>query len=172
MAAKAPVVLVVLIETSTFRWFVGSIGLDGAAVPHLCSEAGNLAGYRGGTLDEQTTFLRHRFAGVLQRGCDRLWSRQEKPCQVVFVSDGRLIDAEAGLEQRIGEHFVEWMARPPVAFFATAGGFHDQRLATLTTVAGGLDATLGPVLESGLVRLFSETETPESWELIPTPPAR
>lgn len=38
MTAKVPVLLTVLIETARLRWYVGGIGLDGAATPLLCSD--------------------------------------------------------------------------------------------------------------------------------------
>src|SRR6266849_810917 len=110
MAAKEPVLLTVLIETAKFRWYVGGIGLDGAATPLFCSEPGNLKPYVGVPFDEQVNFLRHRLSGVLQRGCDRLWGRQLKPCQIVFVADGSFVEADSKLTRRVAEHFVAWMA--------------------------------------------------------------
>src|SRR5262249_3886796 len=85
MGTKTPVVLLVLVETARLRWFVAALGLDGQAVPLLRSEEGDLEKYRGLAFDEQVAFLRHRFCGVLQRGCDRLWARDSKACQFAFV---------------------------------------------------------------------------------------
>ena len=123
MTAKEPVLLTVLIETASLRWYVAGISLAGEALPLLKSEAGNLSPYLGVPFDEQVSFLRHRLSGVLQRGCDRLWGRQKKPCQIVFVADGPFVQASAELTARVAEHFVEWMTRPPVVFFTTARGF-------------------------------------------------
>ena len=100
MTDKEPVLLTVLIETSRLRWYVAGIGLDGEPLPLLRSEAGNLSPYLGIPFDDQVSFLRHRLSGVLQRGCDRLWGRQKKPCQIVFVADGPFVQADAELTAR------------------------------------------------------------------------
>src|SRR5580704_9209886 len=123
MPPKEPVLLTILIETGRLRWYVAGIALDGAATPLICSEPGNLSPYVGVPLDEQVNFLRHRFAGVLQRGCDRLWGRQQKPCQIIFVADGPFIEADPELARHVAEHFVAWMSNPPVAWFVCGAGF-------------------------------------------------
>ena len=46
MESKTPVVLVVLVDTTRLRWLVASLALDGAFVPILCSEDGDLATIR------------------------------------------------------------------------------------------------------------------------------
>jgi len=60
MTAKEPVLLTVLIETASLRWYVAGIGLEGEPLPLLKSEAGNLSPYLGLPFDEQVSFLRHR----------------------------------------------------------------------------------------------------------------
>jgi len=40
MSAKEPVLLIVLIETASLRWYVAGIGLTGEATPLLTCEAG------------------------------------------------------------------------------------------------------------------------------------
>jgi hypothetical protein len=116
MTDKEPALLTVLIETAALRWYVAGIDLTGRPSPLLVSEPGNLSPYLGVPFDEQVNFLRHRLSGVLQRGCDRLWSRQQKPCQIVFVADGLFVEADAALTPRVAEHFVEWLTSPPVVF--------------------------------------------------------
>src|SRR5437870_9563176 len=117
MDAKTPVVLLVLVETARLRWFVASLGLDGRATPLLRSEVGDLDKYVGLSFDEQVSFLRHRFCGVLQRGCDRLWARGNKACQFVFVFDRALPEAAGDLTQAVADHLAEWMLNPPVVVF-------------------------------------------------------
>jgi len=123
MTDKEPMLLTVLIETSCLRWYVAGIDLAGKPLPLLRSETGNLNPYLSLPFDDQVSFLRHRLSGVLQRGCDRLWGRQMKPCQIVFVADGPFVQADAELTARVAEHFVEWMTRPPVVFFTAARSF-------------------------------------------------
>lgn len=168
MTAKDPVLLVVLVETARLRWYVAGIGLDGEALPLMRSELGNLDPYLRLPLDEQISFLRHRFSGVLQRGCDRLWGRQKKPCQIVFVTDGPFVQAEPELTRRVAEHFVVWMTNPPVVFFVNRQGFQPQEPITIELVEGDIDAAFRNALESGLPRLAAATQKPEAWELAPT----
>lgn len=168
MTAREPVLLVVLVETAQLRWYVAGIGLDGEALPLMCSEPGNLDPYLGLPLDEQISFLRHRFSGVLQRGCDRLWGRQKKPCQIVFVTDGPFIQAEPELTRRVAEHFVVWMTNPPVVVFVSRRGFHPGEPHALELVTGDIDAPFRKTLESGLPRLAAAMQKSEAWELAPT----
>ena len=167
MASKEPVLLTVLIETGRLRWYVAGIALDGSAIPLICSEPGNLSSYLGVALDEQVNFLRHRFSGVLQRGCDRLWGRGQKPCQIVFIADGPFVDADPELLLRVGEHFVAWMANPPVAFFAGKGGFPGVEGVTLDCIVGDAAPAHHAALQIGLPRLVAAMRHNENWELAP-----
>ena len=133
----------------------------------LKSAAGDLSPYLGVALDDQVTFLRHRLSGVLQRGCDRLWGRQKKPCHIVFVADGPFAQAAPELTRRVAEHFVEWMTRPPVAFFTCADGFAAGDKLSLQAVAGELDDQLRQSLDAGLPALLAARDQPDAWELAP-----
>jgi len=166
MTAKEPVLLTVLIETASLRWCVAGIGLEGDPLPLLKSEAGNLRPYLGLPFDEQVSFLRHRLSGVLQRGCDRLWGRQKKPCHIVFVADGPFAQAAAELTGRVAEHFVEWMTRPPVAFFICVTGFAAGTTPSLQPVAGELNDQLRQSLDAGLSALLTVMDRQEAWETI------
>ncbi len=168
MTAKEPVLLTVLIETASLRWYVAGIRLAGEPLPLLRSEAGNLSPYQGLPLDEQVSFLRHRLSGVLQRGCDRLWGREKKPCQIVFVADGPFAQAARELTRRVAEHFVEWMTRPTVVFFTCPDGFAAGGKPVLQTEAGELDAALRQALDAGLPPLLAARAQPDAWELAPT----
>jgi hypothetical protein len=168
MADKQPMLLTVLIETSCLRWSVAGIDLAGEPLPLLRSETGNLSPYLGLPFDEQVSFLRHRLSGVLQRGCDRLWGRQMKPCQIVFVTDGPFVQADIELNARVAEHFVAWMTRPPVAFFTATRFFASPEPPVLEPVAGDLDGTLRVALEAGLPALRNALARPDAWELVPT----
>src|SRR5437588_6763986 len=136
MDAKTPVVLLVLVETARLRWFVASLGLDGRATPLLRSEVGDLDKYLGLPFDEQVSFLRHRFCGVLQRGCDRLWPRNLKACQFVFVFDGVLPGTTAELTTRVAEHLVGWLLNPPVAVFARSDEMGQSATPPMIKLAG------------------------------------
>ena len=168
MSEKEPVLLTVLIETSRLRWYVAGIDLAGERLPLLRSETGNLSPYLGIPFDDQVSFLRHRLSGVLQRGCDRLWGRQKKPCQIVFVADGPFVQADAELTARVAEHFVEWMTRPPVVFFIAARGLASPEPPLLDQVAGELDGALRTALDAGLTALWDALDRPDAWELVPT----
>src|SRR5262245_51840597 len=117
MTQKAPRLLVVLVDSARLRWFVAAFGLDGHPEPLLRSVDGDLARYQELEYDDQVSFLRHRFCGVVQRGCDRLWARELKACHFVFVFEGLLPDATGGLTQAVAEHFTLWMINPPVVAF-------------------------------------------------------
>lgn len=171
MTNKEPALLTVLIETDRLRWSAAGIRLTGDALPLVQSEPGNLRPYVGAEFDEQVTFLRHRLSGVLQRGCDRLWGRMLKPCQIVFVADGPFAQAPPELTPRVAEHFVEWMTSPPVAFFVRDGGFAQSGPQTLRRVAGELDDAYRNPLESGLAPLIAALDQPGVWEAIPPKPA-
>ena len=170
MTIKVPVLLTVLVETGQRRWFVAGITLDGRPVPLMCSEIGNLDPYVGVGVDEQVDFLRHRLSGVLQRGCDRLWGRQMKPCQIVFVVDADFEPANPALTQSVAEHFVLWMSNPPVAFFTSENGFSGRGAPLLSQRAGDLDHTGREALITGLPQLIAAFEDTALWELAPSKP--
>ena len=167
MPAKELVLLTVLIETAELRWYVAGISLAGDPIPLLQSEAGNLRAYIGATFDEQTSFLRHRLSGVLQRGCDRLWGRQQKPCQIVFLADGPFVQAAPELTSRVAEHFVEWMTRPPVVFFTSGNAFARDESPSLEKIAGDLDTAYRKSLDAGLPALLGAMDEADAWELSP-----
>jgi hypothetical protein len=160
--AKAPVMLVVLVETPRLRWFVAAVALDGRAMTLLRSEVGDLEKYRTLEFDEQVAFLRHRFCGVLQRGLDRVWARDAKACQMVFVFEGPLPDATGTLTQATADHLATWLLNPPAAFYNQAGG--GPRLERL---AGEIDPSLEALLHDQLGGLLAARDDPGAWELAP-----
>jgi hypothetical protein len=164
MGPKAPVLLVVLVETGRLRWFVAAVGLDGRAAPLLRSEEGDLEKYRGLPFDEQVAFLRHRFCGVLQRGCDRIWARDEKARQFAFVFERPLPEPTGRLTGAVAEHFVQWMLSPPVVVLVSADGF-DTAAPRLDKVAGDIDAPLEELLRSRLGALLAARADESAWEL-------
>ena len=167
MPAKEPVLLTVLIETAELRWYVAGISLAGEPIPLLRSQTGNLGAYVGTSFDEQTSFLRHRLSGVLQRGCDRLWGRLMKPCQIIFLADGPFVQAAPELTNRVAEHFVEWMTNPPVVFFTSGNGFARHEAPSLERIAGDLDSVYRKAMDSGLPALLDTMHEPDAWELSP-----
>jgi hypothetical protein len=171
MTEKQTVLLTVLVDTAERRWFVAGITHRGQAVPLMCSEAGNLDPYVGVVFDEQVSFLRHRLSGVLQRGCDRLWGRQMKPCQIVFVADDEFQNTSSDLTQRVADHFVEWMSKPPVAFFTCENGWSTSVGLTLNQLAGNLDQADQQALAEGLPRLIAALDDRDLWEVVPNRPA-
>ncbi len=165
MTSKDPVLLTVMIKTVDLRWYVAGISVAGDAIPLMQSEVGNLGAYIGVALDEQVDFLRHRLSGVLQRGFDRLWGRQKKPYQIVFVTDGPFLHATPDLTRRVAEHFVEWMTSPPVVFFTSTSGLVPAETPALDKVAGDLDIQWHESLDSGMSALVDVMDKPGAWEL-------
>lgn len=159
MASREPVLLTVLIECGAHRWRAAAINHAGGVAPLACSEPGNLAPYVGQPFDDQVSFLRHRLSGVLQRGCDRLWGRDQKPCRIVLAADAPFPDAPAGLTQRVADHFVEWMTSPPVVFLL----LNDQG-GSYETLAGGWAEGDRAAFDAGLVELLASGEREEVWE--------
>lgn len=164
MDSKAPTILIVLVETAKLRWFVAGLGLDGSLAPLICSDDNDLSPYWGIDFDEQLAFLRHRFCGVMQRGCFRLWAQQKKACQFIYLFEGLLpesSDREAGsLTRGIAEHMVEWLMNPPVAVLAqTASGRLDQ-------LAGQMEAAQETLVRDRLGQLDALRSDPTAWEVV------
>jgi hypothetical protein len=157
MDSKTPVVMVVLVEAARLRWFVAAIDPDGRPETLLRSEDGNLDRYRGLDFDEQVSFLRHRFCGVLQRGCDRLWARQQKARQFAFVFDEPLPEPTGRLTEAVAQHFLEWLLNPPAVVYTGA----------LEKVAGTIDPALEGQLRGCLGALLAARDDPAAWELAP-----
>ncbi len=162
MSLKEPVLLTVMIQTNTCRWFVGYIDLKGQTLPLIRSVEGDFDEYRDLSFDEQVSFLRHRFAGVLQQGCDKLWHHQKKPESIIFVADGSLDSAQPELSQRVAEHFATWMTAPPVAFFSGSDGFRHE---TLQLVAGELTQQQHEVFTIAMPTMVSQLEIDDLWQL-------
>jgi hypothetical protein len=160
MEQKTPVLLVVLVETAQLRWFVAALGLDGRSIPLLRSEVGDLEKYLGLDFDEQVAFLRHRFCGVLQRGCDRIWARSCKACQFVLVFEGLVPEATGTLTQAFADNLTQWMLNPPAAVLTITG--EPRRLEKL---AGDLAAPREELLLAHLDELLTAREDPAAWEL-------
>ncbi|GAA4428022.1 hypothetical protein [Bremerella cremea] len=169
MRNKQPVLLTVLIECESFRWYVAGIDQQGNTTPLLCSEPQDLAPYIGEPFDEQANFLRHRLSGVLQRGCDRLWGKMMKPCQVVFVTDMPFQQAEDGLTQRVADHFFEWMTSPPVVFY-TIRESSPVCNPHLDSIAGELLADWNEALKQGFPKMLSKCSQTDPWELVVSKP--
>jgi hypothetical protein len=165
METKAPVLLLVLVETVELRWFAAAVGLDGHVTPLICSEPGDLEQYRKLEFDEQVAFIRHRFCGVLQRGCDRLWARKWKACQFVFLFDGLLGDTTGTLTRAVAQHFTLWMLNPPVVVLVSDNGFDPEGMQRFTILGGELDATRTGLVMGHLAELLAARNDPAVWEL-------
>jgi hypothetical protein len=161
MNPKEPVLLLVLVETARLRWFVAAIDRNGQSVPLLRSEVGDLETYLGLDFDEQLAFLRHRFCGALQRGCDRIWARGNKASHFIFVFEGLLPEPTGKLTQTLSAHLAEWMLNPPVVVFCST----DAVVPGLEKLAGQLDSPSEALLLANLAALLTAQEHPEAWEL-------
>ncbi|MBA2112941.1 hypothetical protein [Bremerella alba] len=169
MSTKQPVLLTVFIESATFRWYVAGIDQQGITTPLLCSQEGDLSSYVGEALDQQVSFLRHRLSGVLQRGCDRLWGKMMKPCEIVFVTDSPFHEADEELTQRVADHFDQWMTSPPVVFFLIEAGSKPCS-PKLTTIAGQIPAEWRDALDKGFPSMITKCGEKDPWELVISKP--
>lgn len=165
MDTKTPAVMIVLVDADHLRWYVAETTWNCEVSPLLRSLEGDLAPCLELAGDERVAFLRHRFSGVLQRGCNSLWSRMKKPCRIVFVFDGRLGAEVDLLEQRMAEHFVEWMANPPLLFLILEQRAGLEREKHYRKLAGELTADLDTLLTSTLPQLLVDADKLELWEL-------
>ena len=131
---KKLVILAAQFDLVACRWSVASIDDDGVVDPLVQSLPNDLVNYRSGTFDERLSFLRHRIAGVLQRGTDRLWGLQRKAelFAIEFATESVAIDGE--LIRRVAEHFCMWMVKPPVVCLQLESG------TTLSVLVSNADA--------------------------------
>ena len=166
MTARAPVILVVLIDTKKLSWNVACISFAGEPTPLLRSASGDLDEYRGQELDNQVSFLRHRLAGVLQRGCDRLFAHQMKASHVVFIADGNYPDADEKVTRCLAEHFVQWMMNPPVTYLLSKG-LAPPQINVSQVVAGEFPDSVAEPLKAALPKLASLLDLPDCWECVP-----
>jgi hypothetical protein len=165
MGVKEPVLLLVLVDPDQLRWFTAGIGPDREMIPLLCSEVGDLAPYQNRDLEEQLFFLRHRFCGILQQGCDRLWERGKKAGQFAFVFEGELPEPSGQLTRAIADHLALWMVNPPVAVFTTSSGSLSGERPQLTLLSGQLGSSWEDLLFGGLPLIQHASKNPAFWEL-------
>ncbi len=161
---KERVILAAQFDLLTCRWSVASINVEGAVGPLVQSMAGNLACWTIGTFDERTSFLRHRIAGVLQRGSDRLWGRSQKADLFVieFILDEA--GADAKLIQRVADHFCMWMVNPPVICLQT------ETTCSLSVLATNFETADQARIDAGLTAMRPLTSQTDLWESIPESP--
>lgn len=168
-AEKTPVLLVLSIRTQQQQWFLSEITLSGDVTPLLRSEPGNLQDYVGQPFDDQVSFLRHRLAGALQCGCDRLWGRTCKASHILVVIDGEFEDSAPELNQAIADHFHLWMTRPAVTFVQFPSLDSAPSLCAGQELAGHLEADQRPVYEQALPSVVDAMHTPGGWEVVAQP---
>lgn len=169
MGERQPALLVVLIKPSRQCWYVGGIALSGDILPLLRSEPDNLSDYLGLEFDAQLSFLRHRIAGVLQRGCDRLFSQNLKARHFLLIADGHFQDVAESLTERLAEHFVAWMVNPPVTYLLAQSGFTPATTNDLQLIAGEYPAEVARVVVERLPELVALLDDPDCWEVIARP---
>ncbi len=176
MGDRERALFVVLIQPACFCWHAGGIRSSGEAIPLLRSEPDDLIDYQQLELDAQLSFLRHRFAGVLQRGCDRLFTREMRANHFVLIADGHFRKASEALTERLGKHLTEWMMNPPVTYMLSPHGFvsrsagDSQSIADdLHLIAGDLPSPVSDTLREGLPDLVAKLHDPNCWELILRP---
>lgn len=169
---KTPAILVLIVRSRSFNWFVAAIDHGGQAQPLLRSEPGNLRKYVGMEPDDQLSFLRHRLSGALQQAFDRLWAKDWKASHVVLLTEDELLDGSANLTQRLADHFHVWLTRPPVTCFRAPQQWaadDPPRLDRLERLAGALEADQATALQTGLARVVEAMDHGELWEAASKP---
>lgn len=169
MGERQLVTFIVLIDTKRQRWYAGALDATGQTIPLMRSDDGNLDQYVGLEFDEQISFLRHRLAGVLQRGCDRLYAKQMKAQQFLLVADGDFPAADPRVTNALAEHFVQWMINPPVVYLRTADEFDVDHAADWEVIAGELTADADESVSEAVRELAARRSRCDDWELIPRP---
>lgn len=169
MPNKELVTLKILVGTTDLSWWVAALRDNGEVQPLLRSEPGDLDRYRDLSWDEQTSFLRHRFCNVLQRGCDRLWGHGMKARLFLFVLESDFPHAEPELTIRTAEHLVQWMTQPPVVFLKGPWRNWSPGDAAFKGIAGELDDSELPELSAGAVKCGDLDLTSEEWESVSAP---
>jgi hypothetical protein len=164
---KKTALLVVLVETARLRWSVAAIGQDGSLMTLLRSETGDLEEYRRFAFDDQIAFLRHRFCGVLQRGCDRIWTRSARASQFVFVFDQPLPDQTGMLTQALASHLAHWMNNPPVVVYRKSQLADQLEDPKLEKIAGHIDLPHEALLLGRFRELLAAVSSSDAWELVP-----
>ena len=170
-AEKTPVLMVLGVRTEQQQWFIAEVSFHGRVTPLLRSEPGNLQEHSGQAFDDQVSFLRHRLAGALQRGCDRLWGRTCKASHIVILTDGDFDPADPGLTGAVADHFHLWMTRPPVIFLQLPEFAADIPLSEHPPLAGELDADVEAALRTTLPAVIDAMDSAEQWEVVTRPRA-
>ena len=167
--SKTPALLVVVIRTSAKQWFVaGSTECD-PLLPLVCSEPGNLGEYVDLPPDDQLSFMRHRIAGAIQRGFDRLYAKDAKTQQIILFIDDEFPNASPNLLQRVGDHFAAWMTRPAVCCYRGTGVKRSTSVEQLTRISGLMERLWTEQFEKSLPHLTDALDVEEIWEHVPTP---
>lgn len=163
MTEMEPVTLVAHLDLPNESWSVASVNSSFDVAPIIQSQPNDLAPWSDGTLDEQLSFLRHRIAGILQRGADRLWGRQQKA--QMFVVDFRCDDNLATREvvAKVSEHFCTWMLKPPVICLSI------QQDGTLDCIASNTSSDEFGSFAAVLQEIRTLANQTEHWELAPPP---
>ncbi|MEO2032930.1 MAG: hypothetical protein ABGZ35_12660 [Planctomycetaceae bacterium] len=162
-APKELVILAAQFDLVACRWSVASIDDQSVVDPLVQSLPDDLLNYRSGTFHERTSFLRHRIAGALQRGNDRLWGQQRKSelFAIEFATESVAVDGE--LIRRVAEHFCSWMVKPPVVCLQLELG------TTLSMLASNADTPDQQRIAAGLTTMRPLTQQSDRWE---RPPVR
>ncbi len=164
MKQKELVILAVQLDLVACRWSIASIDAAGSVDPLIQSTAGDLNRHATGSLDERTSFLRHRIAGALQRGADRLWglARKAESFAIEFTPAQRNNDSE--LISRVAEHFCTWMVKPPVVCLQT------EPDGPPSVLAANLEAPDLPRISLGLETMRPLATQADLWETAPEAP--
>lgn len=163
---RKPVLLVILIETDSLRWYAGAIASAQQSFSLLRSEPGDLGGYASLPHDAQVSFLRHRLAGVMQRGGDRLYLRQMKTSRFLLIADGPFEHSASGATEHLAEHFVQWLMNPPATYLQVPKDFALDSDTDLKIVAGELPDDVREALRAQLPELIKARRCDDRWESV------
>lgn len=135
MTPKELVILAAQIDLPGCCWSVGSIDAAAHIDPLVQSPLDDIVRYKPVSTEERISFLRHRIAGALQKGTDRLWGRERKAELIAIEFATADAAEEVELVSRVAEHFCVWMVRPPVICLHVKAGAASSVLASNTDSA-------------------------------------
>lgn len=165
MTQKELVILALQLNLPTGRWSIASIDASGSVDPLVQSVAGDLDQHTVGTDDQRTSFLRHRIAGALQRGADRLWGLTRKSELFAIEFQPVRPAQDEDLIVRVADHFCTWMVKPPVVCL------NSEPDGSLSTLASNTDQLDLQRITLGLTTMRPLTDQAELWEAAPPPSA-
>jgi len=161
MTEKEQVVLAAYLDLDDSIWSVAAIDQQKTVTPLVQSQSGDLKSWVTGNPDERTSFLRHRIAGVLQRGTDRLWGNRQKARLFCILFPTMTEHTDGDIIQSVAQHFCTWLLKPPVVCLQYSDGRQ------LVELASNSEEPHADELTTAFAELQTLAANAAGWELAP-----